>query len=146
MFDKQYYAELLDNTWRIRNQGGPSNGSPPQDWTTGSGDDNGRMMLNTDICLVYNIDVQVNGGPPCCTHTDMTNSDGSNHCPIPNVRDFNKCPFYADGDSRRPALEAVDEFYSGGDSDFYDAFADAWGDATTVGQSSNLKILTESCI
>jgi len=145
VFDKQYYTELLDNTWRMRNQGGPLNGSPPQDWTTGGGNSDDRMMLNTDICLAYNIDNQINGGAPCCTHTDKTNSDGSNQCPIPNVGGINKCPMYAEGDSRRPALEAVDEFYKGDDSDFYYAFASAWGVATTVGQS-NLKFLAESCI
>ena len=60
IFDKGYYAEMLDNNWRMRNLGGPGNGGSPQDWSTGVGNDNGRMMLNTDICLAYDIDIQIN--------------------------------------------------------------------------------------
>ena len=134
VFNKQYYAELLDNTWRMRNRDGPF-GSPPQDWITGDGN---QMMLNTDICLAYDIDVQINDGAPCCTYTD-------NQCPIPNVADVNKCPMYSQFDSRRPAMEAVEEFYYGSNGDFYGAFADAWSIATTVGWN-NLRPLAESCI
>ena len=35
---------------------------PPQDWTTESGYDNGQMMLNTNTCLMFDIDLQINGG------------------------------------------------------------------------------------
>ena len=48
IFDKSYFSELLDNTWRMRNEGGPANGGPPQNWTTRR-DGTDHMMLNTDI-------------------------------------------------------------------------------------------------
>ena len=38
------------------------------------------MMLNTDICLVYDIDENVGTGPPCCTIVDRTFPDGENQC------------------------------------------------------------------
>jgi hypothetical protein len=60
-FDKQYYEEIVFNAWRPRNVGLDS-----QDFTTGNNNRNDRMMLNTDICLVFNIDNNF----ACCTKTD----------------------------------------------------------------------------
>lgn len=139
IFDKLYFSELLDNTWRMRNEGGPANGGPPQDWTTGR-DGTDRMMLNTDICLVYDIDDQINGGQPCCTTTSVND----NECPIVNMNEGDLCPMYTENSSRRPALESVMNFYDGNDANFYNAFSNAWKMATTVGQG-NLQSLSESC-
>jgi hypothetical protein len=139
IFDKSYFSELLDNTWRMRNEGGPANGGPPQDWTTGR-DGTDRMMLNTDICLAYDIDDQINGGPPCCTTTSVND----NECPIVNMNERDMCPMYTENSSRYPALESVMDFYDGNDANFYNAFSTAWEMATTVGQD-NLQPLSESC-
>jgi len=139
IFDKSYFSELLDNTWRMRNEGGPANGGPPQDWTTGR-DGTDRMMLNTDICLAYDIDDQINGGPPCCTTTSVNDDE----CPIVNMNERDMCPMYTENSSRRPALESVMDFYDGNDANFYNAFSNAWEMATTVGHD-NLQSLSESC-
>ena len=142
IFDKSYYTELLDNTWHMRNEGGPANGGPPQDWTTGiDGTTDDRMMLNTDICLVYDIDDQINGqSPPCCTSTSVND----NECPIVNMNERDVCPMYTENSSRRPAYESVMNFYNGNDANFYIAFSTAWEMATTVGHD-NLQSLSESC-
>ena len=126
----------------MRNEGGPANGGPPQDWTTGiDGTTDDRMMLNTDICLVYDIDDQINGqSPPCCTSTSVND----NECPIVNMNERDVCPMYTENSSRRPAYESVMNFYNGNDANFYIAFSTAWEMATTVGHD-NLQSLSESC-
>lgn len=119
----------------MRNPGGPENGGAPQDWTTGSGDDDhDQMMLNTDVCLMFDVDDQINGGRPCCTIPD-----GSDECPFRR-----ECPMYQRGTFRELAVEAVVEFYTRSNADFYDAFAEAWNKATSAGQR-NLFPLTASC-
>ncbi len=84
VFDKQYFVELSDNAWQMRNIGGPEDGGPPQDWTTGTSGD--RMMLNTDVCLIYDIDENVDSGTNCCT-----NPDGENPC-IDQAASRRRCP------------------------------------------------------
>lgn len=130
-FDKGYYEEMLDNNWRMRNRGGPGNGSPPQDWTTGGGVV--QMMLNTDICLAYNVDDKINGELPLCT----TKGEGSEET----------CPRYAIGTPRREALNAVLAFNNCVDDNdcFYIAFRNAWQKATVKGQSTATKQLTLTC-
>jgi len=130
IFDTGYYSEMLDNNWRMRNIGGPANGGPPQDFTTGSAaTDNltGRIMLNTDICLAFDIDDIPN--PRCCTK-------GTSSC--------EQCQTYPTTDSRRQAANAVSEFDTFGNDRFYDAYSSAWNKAIVLGQS-NLKSLTSSC-
>ena len=123
VFDKQYYRELLDNNWRmIFNDG-------PQDWTTGNLP-NDRMMLNTDICLKYDIDDQINQVAAPCTTRSIQN--------VPT------CPVYGSTSTRRQASDAVDEFANGADSTFYTAFSGAWNKATAKGQSG-LRLLAASC-
>ena len=124
VFDNQYYLELSENAWRVRNQ----DGNLPQDWTTGIGNNNGHMMLNTDICLEFDID----DSPDCCTI--------DNQCIDAAV---SKCPVLSQNHPRSAARDAVLEYRNDNDK-FYEAFAEAWAKATTVGQS-NLSPLSETC-
>lgn len=118
---------MLDNDWRMRNLDGGS----PQDWSTGVGSDNGRMMLNTDMCLAYDIDIQINNQDPSCTTLGNP-----------------PCPRYAVGTSRRAALDAVLELKDCDQNNdcFYTAFRDAWLKATVLGQSGATKSLTLTCV
>ena len=140
VFDKAYYEELIFNPWRPRNVG-----LETQDYTTGNNKSNKRMMLNTDICLVFDIDNDLN----CCTKTDEFFQNGNSKC-IDDT--LNQCPLYPRSDPRRAATDAVVE-YIGGSKDshgngnneaFYSAFATAWEKATTNGQD-NLKELLDDC-
>lgn len=63
VFDKAFYVDLREKSWRPRNRGGPANGGPPQDFAAGDGADGLRMMLNTDVCLAFDI----GAGADCCT-------------------------------------------------------------------------------
>ena len=143
VFDKAYYAEISENAWRPRNRGGPSDGGPPQDWTTGD-NGNSRMMLNTDVCLAFDIDDTTSRDVPCCTRLDKFYPDGQSEC-IDRDAARRRCPRYKRNDSRRAAWDAVQEYRGGNDSTrFYNAFAEAWRKATTVGQR-NLSPLAETC-
>ena len=136
VFDKQYFVELTENAWWMRNVGGP------QDWTTGRSGD--QMMLNVDICLVYDIDENVGTGTTCCTIVDRTFPDGENQC-LEQEAASRRCSRYSQNDSRRAARDAVIE-YGGGDdnSRFYSAFREAWTKATNLGHS-NLSPLEWPC-
>lgn len=142
VFDKQYYEEIYLNAWRPRNIG-----EQHQDWTTGqtnSSHPNPRMMLNTDICLVYDIDDSVN----CCSRIDQFLSEGGNQC-LSNELSGRNCPFYSQFSSRREAADAVLEFVGGSfpntnNEPFYTAFTAAWVKATGNGWSG-LSPLAESC-
>eukprot|EP00804_Cyclotella_cryptica_P029090 CCRYP_005275-RB/>CCRYP_005275-RB protein AED:0.07 eAED:0.07 QI:278/0.6/0.83/1/0.6/0.5/6/445/730 len=119
VFDKQYYEELYLNAWRPRNAG-----KEEQDWTTGYDADsinntNPRLMLNTDLCLVYDIE-SVNND--CCTRTDH---------------------FYGN------AADAVSEYLGGtfpntNNGPFYFGFTNAWVKATALGWD-NLFPLSDIC-
>lgn len=144
-FDKQYYEEMYLNSWRPRNMG-ESN----QDWTTGRSLEGGntRMMLNTDICLVYDIDVYIDENLPCCTRTGAFYTDGEDQCVDVDAA-ARSCPMYSQFQDRWEARQAVGEMLGGdypnsNNEPFYTAFTEAWGKATTVGQS-NLSLLSENC-
>ena len=127
---------MLDNNWRMRNIGGPANGGPPQDFTTGSAADNltGRFMLNTDICLAWNIDDALPiSSPRCCTK-------GTSSCA--------QCPTYPTTNSRRQAANAVAAFKSCTTNNdcFYKAFISAWNRATVLGQGGANKSLSLTCV
>lgn len=100
-------------------------------------------MLNTDICLVHDIDNNV----PCCTNTGTSYpEDGLDRC-IDEA--LSRCPIYSQSHSRWEAREAVGEMLGGtypneNNVPFYNAFSEAWRKATTVGQT-NLSPLAESC-
>jgi len=141
VFDKQYYEEIFLNAWRPRKRSRSN-----QDWTTGRASDPGntRLMLNTDICLVHDIDDNL----PCCTSPGRKYSDGQDHC-IDNDAARRRCPMYGSTHSRREARDAVEEMLGGefpndNNVPFYNAFEEAWRKATTVGQE-NLSPLAESC-
>ena len=147
IFDKRYYEEVLRRAWVPRNEG-----SPVQDWTWG-GDNGGspRFMLNTDMCLLFDLD-SANSVFPCCSRTDLINGNGGNQCDRRNnVLSNSLC-------GRRPddneAAAAMVSFASPRDDDpdrfdnnngpFFSAFTKAWEAATTNGWD-NLQELASSC-
>ena len=65
---------------------GHTYGGPPQDWTTESGYDNGQMMLNTNTCLMFDIDLQINGGLYIAVPNPMAAMNVLFHTKAPNVR------------------------------------------------------------
>ncbi len=97
----------------MRNIGRPDDGGPPQDWTTGTSGD--QMMLNTDVCLMYDIDENVDSGTNCCT-----NPDGENTC-IDQAASRRRCPRFKEGDPRSAARAAVKEYGGGDDSSRFTA-------------------------
>ena len=119
-------------------------GTANQDWTTGRPGSFERVMLNTDLCLAFNID----GNTQCCTRTGSTYSDGQNRC-IDNAVASRRCPFYREDDPRFEARESVQEMLGGSfpndnNEPFYEAFREGWRKATTVGQTDLLP-LAETC-
>lgn len=91
IFDKSYYKELFNNAWHPRNPQGK------QDWTLDDVDpENPRMMLNTDLCLVYDIERM---GNDCCTREGECGSYRGRQCPIYDVNN-----------KRREAADAVISF------------------------------------
>ena len=146
-FDKQYYEEIYLNAWRPRN-----GGQPTQDWTTGRPSSelppgHPRMMLNTDICLVHNIDG--NNNLPCCTRTGSTYANGRDQC-IDDTAARRACPMISQSHPRWGVRQAVGEMLGGSypnenNVPFYEAFREAWRKATTVGVGRNLLPLRESC-
>ena len=85
-------------------------------------------MLNTDICLLY--DVEDGANRNCCTRTDAFRPDGTSRCPsFPN----RECATI-DPNSNHPRAEAAAAVrrYLGGmtvndnQQPFYDAFSQAW--------------------
>jgi len=125
VFDNGFYREMLRRGWSTRDT---DETVPDNDWTWGREDRN-VMMLNTDICLRYDID----DGSPCCTNTDQNcRREPDNQCP--------------DSSQVRPeAFEAVNNF--GGDTNtaFFEAFTSAWVRATENGHDS-LKELANTCV
>ena len=129
------------------------------------------MMLNTDICLAFDIDRTTSDDIPCklmnlhiviglrgyeyltihclvytegCTRTNKVDSNGENEC-IDEDAARRRCPRYSRNDPMRDAKDAVEEYRLGNDnSRFYEAFSEAWAKATTVGQS-DLSPLAETC-
>lgn len=143
-FDKQYYEEIYLNSWRPRDNGPDTN----SDWTTGRPGDvgNTRVMLNTDMCLVFDIDDI--DERKCCSRTGWDYPDGTDRC-IDNEAARRRCPMYEQTHSRWESVEAVGEMLGGAypntnNQPFYNAFTEAWRKATTVGQT-NLSPLLESC-
>lgn len=124
IFNKLYYEQIFRHNWRPLGQGNT------QDWRTGNLA-NDRMMLNTDICLAYNID-----GGFCCTK-------GNFAC--------EQCPRYASNTRRKEAERAVLKMLGGSPGNtnnvpFYEAFQEAWSIMTTVGQSDLQPLSTGECV
>jgi len=108
-------------------------GEATQDWVTENTD---QLMLNTDMCLVFDIEDDIDDEVPCCTKTNRK-------CLDPESAK-KKCPMYSQMHSRFEAREAVQDMLGSSNSPFYTAFAEAWRKATTVGQGDLLP-LEERC-
>ncbi|KAL7536964.1 hypothetical protein ACHAXR_007507 [Thalassiosira sp. AJA248-18] len=135
IFDKAYYEELISRAWSPRQA---STDPPLQDWSTGNPNSNSpKMMLNTDICLYYNIEETA----PCCTRTEL---DG-------RCEEFEdtQCGVYDDDHPRWEARAAVLSYLGGptkndNNDPFYNAFRDAWFKAVNNGMSE-LKPVMDTC-
>ena len=125
VFDKKYYEQLFRHNWQMSGQG------LSQDWRTGNfGSD--QMMLNTDVCLAYNIDSVV----PCCT-------TGNFQC--------RQCPRYPSGSPRKAAEAAVLKMLGGmpgntNNGPFYESFERAWNKMTSAGQNTLMPLTTQDCL
>jgi len=121
IFDKRFYTELTRRAWF------PTVVKAGIDWKWGRGDRN-VMMLNTDICLYF--DIPDGNNQRCCTDTG------------PGCEGVELCPYAS---SVRPeAFVAVDSFRSGmrDDNDnFFAAFTKAWVAATENGHSNLFEVL-----
>eukprot|EP00551_Chaetoceros_affinis_P010893 CAMPEP_0203683426 /NCGR_PEP_ID=MMETSP0090-20130426/47518_1 /ASSEMBLY_ACC=CAM_ASM_001088 /TAXON_ID=426623 /ORGANISM="Chaetoceros affinis, Strain CCMP159" /LENGTH=673 /DNA_ID=CAMNT_0050552573 /DNA_START=24 /DNA_END=2046 /DNA_ORIENTATION=+ len=133
IFDKRYYEEVVRRAWRPRQTNVGVN------WTWG-GNNRGVMMLNTDICLLF--DIPNGNNQNCCTNTNTDCRDSS----IQN----NQC---VSAESVRPqAVAAFREFLGGGNPNnsnqqpFYDGFSTSWTLATEIGYSDDtLFDLADTC-
>lgn len=126
VFDNAYYEEVFKSSWRPRRID-----SSMEHWTTGDGED--RVMLNTDLCLVMDIDENI----PCCAGSSCTGSGAG----------MKECPLLPANHPRSEAMEAFLEYRAEGTNNqapFYDAFRESWGKATKVGQN-NLSPLADNC-
>lgn len=135
VFDKRFYEEVLRRSWRPRLVDAGVN------WTWG-GNNRGVMMLNTDICLFY--DIPEGNDQSCCTDTTGNCRDDATQ----NVQ----CPT---AELIRPeAFSAFTRFLggenlnNGNQEPFYEAFTESWTKATELGYGDNdspLFELPESC-
>mmetsp|Transcript_36903 Transcript_36903/g.89013 ORF Transcript_36903/g.89013 Transcript_36903/m.89013 type:complete len:445 (-) Transcript_36903:225-1559(-) len=137
VFDNQYYKELFTNAWRPRKMGGAR-----QDWTTGRGHDNERVMLNTDMCLFYDTE----NSSPCCSRTDLFKENGQSRCEANADR---QCSVIGSDHPRWEAAQAVRKFLGGSSANdnnwhFYEAFTLAWFKATLNGRT-HLKPIMNEC-
>lgn len=129
-FDMKFYAEMLSNSWEPRNSGLRN-----EDWTVVT-DPNTRLMLNTDICLVYDIDNKI----PCCTGDSCVNASAV----------ATKCPVLSSSHARYEAYQTVQQMLGGNEPNtntnapFYSEFTVSWNKATTIGLS-NLSFLKDTC-
>eukprot|EP00574_Skeletonema_japonicum_P001168 CAMPEP_0201740636 /NCGR_PEP_ID=MMETSP0593-20130828/46404_1 /ASSEMBLY_ACC=CAM_ASM_000672 /TAXON_ID=267983 /ORGANISM="Skeletonema japonicum, Strain CCMP2506" /LENGTH=600 /DNA_ID=CAMNT_0048234957 /DNA_START=99 /DNA_END=1901 /DNA_ORIENTATION=- len=142
VFDKRYYEEVLRRAWVPRNQG-----TSVQDWTWGGGNNGSpRFMLNTDMCLLFDIESTF----PCCSRTDLFGNDGNNQC----NRGNNNLAGIECGRTSNVETEAAMVLFSGerdgggfnnDNGPFFDAFSEAWQKATTNGWEGNLHDFALSC-
>ena len=137
IFDKQYYQELLGRAWSPRQV---SVSPPIQDWSsTQINSGSPKMMLNTDMCLVYNLEKTKF---PCCTRTDLRGRCMT----LGNVQ----CERYDRDDDYYKATEAVLKYMQGTEgnfhdnTNFYEAFRLAWYKAT-INSVDDLQYMVASC-
>jgi hypothetical protein len=134
IFDKRFYEEVMRRSWR------PRQTSVGVNWTWGGNNNGPFLMLNTDMCLRF--DINEGNTQDCC-------SDTSGNCRDDSVQN-NQC---RSSESVRPeAFEAFNEFIGGANLNnnnnepFYTAFSSAWEAATEVGHSDGeLFDLVDSC-
>lgn len=140
IFDKSYFEELFGRAWTPRGLG-----TAKQDWTWISGNPNNpspKLMLNTDMCLVFDID----SSKQCCSNTRVFKPNGQSRCDNNSNR---QCRMYSRSNSRIEATAAAASYLGGSSANsnqtpFYRAFTLAWYKATTNGQY-NLKPLKDTC-
>lgn len=129
IFDNGFYRETVNRGWR------PRTTPVGTDWTWG-GNTRGVMMLNTDICLRF--DIPDGDEQDCCTNINQPN-----HCRDDSLP---QCP---SSETVRPeAFAAFEEFNSGGrnNTPFYNAFSSAWVKATENGyDEGSLHNLVNTC-
>lgn len=142
IFDKRYYEEVIRRAWVPRNEG-----TVVQDWTWGNPDNDGnpRFMLNTDMCLLFDIETTF----PCCSRTDLTRNNGSNQCDRGNtVLSDTPCGRTSNQEAAVAMVEFAGERETGGfnndNGPFFSAFSVAWEAATSNGHG-NLQELALSC-
>ena len=128
VFDKRFYEEVVRRNWVPR-----QTDSAGVNWTWGG---NGRnvMMLNTDICLRF--DIPDGNEQSCCT--DDANRNG---CP----REINDVCTSSEN-ARPEAFEAFESFLANNNNNdpFYEAYSVAWQKATENGYDS-LRELQDTC-
>jgi hypothetical protein len=126
IFDRQYYRELKNRAWV------PRQAAAGTDWIWG-GRDRNVLMLNTDICLLF--DIPEGNDQTCCA------MDEGGNC---RIFEDNICPT---ADVVRPeSVGAVNEFVSGTrNQNFFNAYKHAWTLATELGHGDNLKDVPDSC-
>lgn len=137
IFNKKYFEELFGRAWTPRGIG-----TAKQDWTWVSGNPNNsvaKVMLNTDMCLVYDID----NNKQCCSNTGAFKPNGQSRCANNKNR---QCRRHS---QNNPATAAALSYLGGSspnsnNTPFYKAFTLAWYKATTNG-IRGLKPLRDTC-
>ena len=64
------------------------------------------------MCLVFDIDENVDRKIPCCSRTNMNYHNGQNQC-VDMEAARRRCPMYSRDDRRREATDAVREMLGG---------------------------------
>ncbi|KAK1749297.1 heme-dependent peroxidase [Skeletonema marinoi] len=132
IWDKGFYVEMVQRAWAPRNEGkdnadfmaGPAQSQFP------------KMMLNTDICLAFDIDTVADN--KCCTNINMINpANGQNRC---GIYETNQCKRIDSTHPRAESAQAVLEFLGGNTPNndstrWYRAFTEAWTKATINGHN-----------
>jgi len=141
VWDKGFYAELVQRAWAPRNEG-----TDHQDFMAGASTSQfPKMMLNSDVCLMFDIDSAAN--LKCCTNINMINpEDGKNRC---GIYETNPCIPIDITHERAEAAKAVIEFLGGNEPNedsetWYRAFTEAWTLATLNGHT-NLWPAQDTC-
>ena len=130
IWDKGFYEEMVQRAWAPRNENQDN-----QDFMAGPAESAfPKMMLNTDICLAFDIDTAASN--KCCTNINMINPrDGKNRC---GIYETNQCKRIDSTHPRAESAQAVLEFLGGNNrnldsSRWYRAFTEAWTKATING-------------
>lgn len=132
IWDKGFYEELVSRAWAPRNENEDN-----ADFMAGPmGTGFPKMMLNTDVCLLFDIDTKEKN--KCCTNINMINPvDGKNRC---GIYEDNECQGIDSSHERAEAAQAVVEFLGGNtrnddSTPWYRAFTEAWTKAVINGHS-----------
>lgn len=132
IWDKGYYEELVQRAWAPRNMN-----KETQDFMAGPAESQfPKMMLNTDICLAFDIDTEED--LKCCTNINMIDPrTGENRC---GIFEDNQCKRIDSTHPRAESARAVLRFLGGNtpnndSTQWYRAFTEAWTKATLNGHT-----------